>query len=249
MIYNILEGIVMDERRRKALREFQDDCNISFSDVKLLNQAFFHSSYINENSNVFCDNEKLEFLGDAVLALITVDHLYKSFPDRSEGELSRLKSTLVSAATLSEFGKKINLSKYLLLGRGEKKCGGQARPSLIADTFEALLGAMYLDSGISQARDFVVPFLQEYIKKIEESNHVKDYKTCFQLFVQQKFKTIPIYETVDEAGPDHAKVFFVRVVINERICGHGKGKSKKTAQQEAAKDAIEKIDDDDFELL
>ncbi len=231
----------MDFHRNKLLVEFLSNSNLTVNSLQNIDQAFYHSSYINENDNAVDDNEKLEFLGDAVLALITVDYLYKKFPDKSEGELSRLKSMLVSANALAGFAKTINLSRYLLLGKGEEQSGGKKRSSLLADTFEAVLGALYLDSGIDQVRGFVLPLLQDYLCKIEKREHVRDYKTCFQLYVQQRFKTVPIYKTVRESGPDHAKLFFVEVVINNEVCGLGKGKSKKNAQQNAAKEAIEKF--------
>ncbi len=231
----------MERGRKKLLKEFLHNNKLSVKDLSKFDQAFYHSSYINESSNVQEDNEKLEFLGDAVLALITVEFLYNRFPDKNEGDLSRLKSMLVSANALSSFAQEIELSRYLLLGRGEEQSGGKMRFSLLADTFEAVLGALYLDSGIKQVRKFILPLLEGYLEKIEKKEHVRDYKTSFQLHVQQKFKTIPIYKTVKESGPDHAKIFFVEVIINNKVCGKGKGKSKKNAQQNAAKKAIEEM--------
>jgi ribonuclease-3 len=236
-----LRVIILDKFRKKQLKKFASSIKIHFENLKLLDQAFYHSSYINESSEICEDNEKLEFLGDSVLALVTVEYLYLKYPGKTEGELSRLKSLLVSSTALFQFASQIKLSDYLLLGKGEEQSGGKKRMSLLADTFEALLGAIYLDGGLKPARKFIIPLLEDYLSKIERQEHVRDYKTCFQLYVQQKFKTVPIYKTVKESGPDHAKIFFVEVLINSEICGKGKGKSKKNAQQAAAKEAIKKL--------
>lgn len=237
----ILGGFVLEKEREKLLKRFLNSIEITFGNLNLLNQAFFHSSYINECQDRICDNEKLEFLGDSVLSLVTVEFLYLKYQNKSEGELSRLKSLLVSANTLCEFAHQIHLSEYLLLGKGETKSGGQQRPSLLADTFEAVLGALYLDSGIDTVREFIIPLLDEYIDKIERCEHSKDYKTALQLYVQQKYKSVPIYKTVKESGPDHAKTFYIHVFVNDTLCGTGKGQNKKNAQQEAAKDAIVRL--------
>jgi len=231
----------VDEKRKNIIFDFLSKLNLSVKDIDLINQAFLHSSYINEVDGCGECNEKLEFLGDSVLALITVEYLYKQYPDKKEGELSRLKSILVSEATLSDFASEIDIAKLILLGKGEELSGGLRRPSLLADAFEAFLGALYLDMGIEQLHILIMPMLNRALNKIKKDEHHYDFKTCFQLYAQQKYKTIPTYFVLNENGPDHDKIFFVQVSICGRIYGKGQGKSKKRAEQDAAKNAIENL--------
>ncbi|MDH4127245.1 MAG: ribonuclease III [Spirochaetota bacterium] len=231
----------MDENRINELRVLQRKLNINFNNISLLHNAFLHSSYVNENQSETEDNEKLELLGDSVLAFVVNEHLYKSFSECSEGELSRIKSIVVSEHTLAGIARKLDLNQYLLLGRGEKQSQGMNRQAILADTFEALLGAYNLDSGIHKVREFILPFIIEEIEKINKNEHQKDYKTKLQLYTQKEFKECPIYETISEAGPDHEKTFLVQVLVNDKILGTGYGNSKKLAQQAAAKKAINKL--------
>ncbi|GMT50377.1 MAG: ribonuclease 3 [bacterium] len=228
----------MDEKRIAKLNELQQRLNIQFKDLSVLQNAFLHSSYANEHPSTVKDNEKLELLGDSVLAFIVNEHLYKSFPCQSEGELSRIKSIVVSEHSLAGIARSLELGRYILLGRGELLADGMNRKAILADTFEALIGAYYLDSGLEKIRDFILPLMIKEIDKVEKNEHLKDYKTDLQLATQQKYKICPIYQTVSEEGPDHQKTFHVHVLIDEEIVGKGSGSSKKLAQQDAAYDAL-----------
>jgi len=231
----------MDTQRINELHKLQEKLNIMFNKLTLLNTAFQHSSYVNEHPGDLDDNEKLELLGDSVLAFVVNEHLYKSFPDSNEGELSRIKSIVVSEHSLAIIAKELDIGQYLLLGRGEQLSNGMNRKAILADTLEALLGAYCLDSGMEAVKKFILPLVIEEIKKVEKNEHQKDYKTQLQLIIQQQEKICPTYETIAEEGPDHNKLFHVQVVINEQVAGTGSGSSKKLAQQDAARDALIKL--------
>ncbi len=232
----------MDEKRNNELNELQQQLGLKFNDLALLNNSLVHSSYVNENRGEFTsDNEKLELLGDSVLALVVNEYLYKSFPDSTEGELSNIKSIVVSEHSLAGIAREIDLGHFLLLGRGEQLSNGMNRQAILADTFEALLGAYYLDRGLAPVRDLILPFIITEVDKIRKNQHQKDYKTQLQLLSQQKYKSCPLYETVYEDGPDHQKTFYVHVVVNNDVVGSGSGSSKKLAQQHAAHSAIDKL--------
>ncbi len=231
----------MDEKRIAELNELQQRLNVQFKDLSFLQNAFLHSSYANEHPSTIEDNEKLELLGDSVLAFIVNEHLYKSFPHQNEGELSRIKSIVVSEHSLAGIAKNLALGGHILLGRGELLADGMNRKAILADTFEALIGAYYLDSGLERIRDFILPLMIKEIDKVEKNEHLKDYKTDLQLATQQKHKICPIYQTVSEEGPDHRKTFHVHVLIDEEIVGKGSGSSKKLAQQDAAYDALQNM--------
>ncbi len=231
----------MDNERKTKINELQEKLNLDFNNLQLLNQALSHSSYVNENLDIDKDNEKLEFLGDSVLSLIVTEFLYTNFKDKTEGELSRMKSFIVSEKSLSDIAKKISLGDYLLLGKGEKQSGGKHRKAILADTLEAVLGAYYLDKGFADTKKFILKYVSSLAEQIITNNYQRDYKTELQLLIQQKTKSCPAYITTKEEGPDHDKLFYVDVFVNEEMLGSGKGKNKKTAQQEAAKIALENI--------
>jgi ribonuclease III len=228
----------IDEDRIKDLEKFQDSLNIKFNDIELFNTAFAHRSYVNELPIDIENNEKLEFLGDSVLALIVNEYLYKNYPDSAEGQLAKIKSIIVSEQILAAIARKIDLGKYILLGKGEQLYGGAERDTILSDTLEAIFGAYYIDRGLEESRKFILPYILEELEKVDKDDYEKDYKSELQLVIQQKYKSCPVYETVKEEGPDHNKIFYVNVIIEGRRYGMGKGYNKKSAQQKAAKEAM-----------
>ena len=211
-----------------------------YHDPELLTRALTHKSYANENK-VPSHNERMEFLGDAVLNLIVSEYLMKSCPDSTEGDLSRLRAAVVSEAALSQIARAIGLGTYLLLGRGEEQTGGRNKPSLLANCLEALIASIYLDAGKGAAQTFVMRFFEQEIKQTCKSGGTPDYKTELQEICQERLKRLPEYRVSSETGPDHQKQFEVSVSINGQISGQGKGKSKKEAEQNAAREALEKL--------
>ncbi len=207
-----------------------------FADKELLKEALTHSSYANEMRNGVKCNERMEFLGDAVLSIVTAELLYTKFPDMPEGELSKLRSSLVCTAELSGFAQEIDLGNYLYLGKGELHSGGRERPSILENAFEALIAAVYLDGGMEKAKAHILRFLNSALEN--HKMNFKDYKTVLQEVVQQNPDETLNYVTVGESGPDHDKRFEVEVHLNSNVIGRGAGKSKKQAEQEAAREAL-----------
>ncbi len=215
-----------------------------FRDKMLLQKALTHSSYSNEsgarNHHLLC-NERLEFLGDSVLSIITSKYLYETFPDSPEGELTRMRAELVCERALSSYAHKIELGQYILLGIGEEKNNGRERKSILADAFEALIAAIYLDSGedgFDNVQKFLLPFIQDEIKSLGKTGFSADPKTALQQFVQQAEGDFLEYVIVGESGPDHMKEFFVEARLNSNVIGRGKGRSKREAEQAAAREAL-----------
>ena len=206
-----------------------------FKNPRLLETALTHTSYANESRAPVQHNERLEFLGDSVLQIVSADYLFHAYADRPEGDLTRIRSSLVSEGALFQFAQEINLGDYLRLGRGEERCGGRTRPSVVSDAFEAVIAALYLDGGMEVARNFILPFITEG-KTAEE-----DYKTQLQEVVQQDPNAVLRYEVTGETGPDHAKQFTVCVWRNGEKLAEAVGRSKKAAEQHAAKLALEKL--------
>ena len=221
----------------KDLNSLEKEIGYVFKKRSLLKQAVTHRSYANENRGSGPFNERLEFLGDAVLSLISADFLYKKFPSMAEGDLTKLRSSLVCTASLSEYARRIKLGDYLLLGKGELATGGNERDSNLENAFEALIAAVYLDGGIDKARRFVLRFLDDSV----ETHHIsfKDYKTKLQEIVQESHEETLNYVITKESGPDHDKRYEVEVHLNSNLIGKGKGRSKKQAEQEAAKQALQ----------
>jgi ribonuclease-3 len=220
--------------RRKELQLFEKQIGIRFRNIGLLNLAFCHRSYANEIDIDVDNNEKLEFLGDSVLGLVVSEYLFTAFKDQSEGEMAKIKSFVVSEASLAKIAKQIKVDNFILIGRGEEYSGGRSKRAIIADCLEAIIGAYYLDSGLKMTRDFVLNLLVPEIDAVRENRHQKDYKTLLQEFAQKKFKTYPRYKTVKKRGPDHDRTFWIEVSINDRCFGPGVGKNKKEAEQQAA---------------
>lgn len=224
----------------QRFHEFESVISYEFKDIKLLIQALTHSSYANENNLKKIDNnERLEFLGDAVLEIVTSDYLYRKFPRQLEGELTKFRASIVCEPTLAEFAREIGLGDYLLLGKGEDSSGGRNRDSVLSDTVEALIGAIYIDGGIEAAKEFIDNTL---LFDVEERKRFVDSKTHLQEYIQQ-ISDIPIeYIVISETGPDHNKSFKVHVTHEQSIIGEGEGRSKKSAEQRAAFDALKKIE-------
>ncbi|GAB4372543.1 MAG: ribonuclease III [Spirochaetales bacterium] len=227
--------------RKKELGLFQKGAGIRFRSLELLNLAFCHRSYANEQSAEIANNERLEFLGDAVLGLIVSEYLIVHLPEQQEGILAKIKSFVVSEESLSEIAKRLKVDNFILIGRGEEYSGGRTKKTLLADALEAIIGAYFLDSGFSDCKKFVLGFMVPEIQKVIENRHKKDYKTLLQEYVQKRFKTYPKYVLVKKSGPDHDKTFWIEVKILEKTYGPGQGKNKKEAEQDAASIAYREL--------
>jgi len=224
------------------LKEYQKVIGYTFKDLELLNRALIHTSYANENNLPhFKSNQRLEFLGDAVLDLIISEFIYKEYPDFPEGELTKIRANVVCESTLVKIALQLGLGNYIFLGRGEESTGGKERPSILADALEALIGAIYLDGGLQEVRAFIMrQFYDEVVDTAEKQNY-RDYKTALQELIQKDYGDRLYYEVISESGPDHDKVFTVQVKLKNNILGRGTGKSKKEAEQIAAKAALEEL--------
>ena len=221
------------------MRELEKIINYEFKDKELLKMALSHTSYCNEVKNGAQSNERLEFLGDSVLSVIVAEYIFEKYKELPEGEMTKLRASLVCEKSLSVFAKKIELCRFLLLGKGESQNGGAERPSILADAFEALLAAMYLDGGmkvaISHVHRFIIPEIKNHT--VKEAFH--DYKTQLQEIIQRNREEELVYVLVHEEGPDHAKSFTVEVRLNSNVIGTGTAGSKKQAEQYAARQALE----------
>ena len=216
----------------------EDKLGYRFKNRALLENALQHSSYANEHRGTgMRSNERLEFLGDAVLGVVTADYLYKKHPDLPEGDLTRIRAALVCEESLHEVAQSLDLGRYLMLGRGEEQGGGRERPSILADATESVFAAVYLDGGIGSARKFITSFILTNNER-EQEGGIRDYKTALQELVQRESGQVLSYRLTGESGPDHAKVFRVEVDLNGTPAGKGEGRSKKEAEQSAAKAAI-----------
>ena len=215
----------------------------TFKNKDLIIHALTHSSFAYENSQKdTTDNEVLEFLGDSVLGLIIADFLCSTYPDLSEGELSKLKSSAESTGPLSLFAKKIKLDKYILLGKGEEKSGGRKKRTILAGTFEAVVAAMYIDGGLYETREFLLKFLKPFFKKVKADNYLIDnYKSALQEYFQKDNLPAPTYKTITEKGPAHNKSFIIEVFQGKKSLAIAKGSSKKSAEQQAAQKALKNI--------
>jgi ribonuclease-3 len=250
----IIEGHRDEVTRRQAvelpdnLGDFEDRCGYRFADPSLLLRALTHRSHAHEDpTGASRDNESLEFLGDSVLGFVIADTLYRQFPQLDEGQQSKIKSSLVSTTTLARLARRLGLGDHLVLGRGEEKTGGRRKPALLADGFEAVIAAVYLDGGIEAARAFVH---RHFAPELEEVRSPKfwehDYKSWLQEFVQGRELPLPEYVVVAETGPDHRKLFEVEVIVDGRAAGRATGRSKKEAEQQAARQALEELGATDF---
>lgn len=232
----------LSNNRKMQLYKLQDSINYKFKDLKLLNKALTHSSYANEyKRHNIKYNERLEFLGDSVLGLVISDYLFTKYKNYPEGELTKIRALIVCEPSLASVSKRLNLGKYLLLGKGEESTGGRKRISILSDSIEALIGAIYIDSDIEVASEFILFQLRDIIDKAVNGNILLDYKTELQETIQKCNSSRIEYRVIKEEGPDHNKIFFVQVLNNDKVLGSGKGGSKKEAEQEAAKSALKEI--------
>lgn len=219
--------------------DFEKKIGVSFKNKDLLKQAFIHRSYINENGGTgLSHNERLEFLGDAVLELIVTDFLFKKYPSYTEGELTALRSALVNAIIISEVASNIGMNDYLLLSRGESKDNGKARQYILANTYEALVGAIYLDGGYEVANKFITKTLLPHTEEIVAKKLWRDAKSLVQEKAQEFVGVTPLYKVLNETGPDHDKHFTVGIYFGSLLIAEGKGKSKQEAEQKAAEVAL-----------
>ena len=222
------------------IKDLEAAIGYKFKNITLLQNALTHSSYANErwHNSLLC-NERLEFLGDSILGMVVAEHLYKNFPDRLEGELTRMRADMVCESSLARIAEQVNLGSHLLLGHGEQQNGGRNRASILADAVESVIAASFLDGGMAAAEGIIRRFVlcNVPVGKIQNT----DYKTTLQELVQQKRNQVLSYAMVGESGPDHDKEFCVEVSLNGTVVGSGKGTSKKRAEQDAARDAIGKL--------
>jgi ribonuclease-3 len=234
---------ILTKKRTDALGKLSEKLGVKFTDVSVLHQALTHTSYANEcKKTTILHNERLEFLGDAVLDLVVSEYLFCQFPNLPEGDLTKSRAVIVCEPTLARCASEIGIGEYLYLGKGEASSGGRERVSILADAFEAIIGAIYLDSGFANATNFILTQLRNDLSLMERGEYVKDYKTLLQEVVQKKNDSKIIYEILSENGPDHNKSFEVAVLINADKLGSGLGKSKKEAEQYAAKQALIKME-------
>lgn len=224
---------------RESIRAFEEKIGYEFKDKTYIQTALTHSSFANEHKE-FNYNERLEFLGDSILGLVVSDYLFRARNDLPEGKLTRLRANVVCEESLSVVARKINLGDHLFLGKGEKTSGGSDRDSILADATEAVIAAIYLDGGFDQAKDFILSNLRDTIAKNIDGNIFRDYKTILQEIIQGNNGKIS-YKLVGESGPDHNKEFEMQVKCGQDTIGIGKGKNKKEAEKEAARDALVKM--------
>ena len=225
----------------RASAKFYDALPKQFKDNFLLTRALTHRSYLNENRSVLEDNERLEFLGDSILGYVVAEWLYNQFPEKNEGVLTKLRSALVHTQQLADFARKINLGYVLLLGHGEDQAGGRERNAILCDAFEALIAAIYLNTDLTTVKDFIYPFLEDQIHIILANHSEEDVKSQLQEWAQAQGFPSPVYLLTGEFGPDHEKVFSVKVLINDKEIAEGLGGSKQLAEKSAAAAAIRKI--------
>jgi len=224
------------------LHGLQAAIGVQFRDPTLLHRALTHASFLNENPDCsWGDNERLEFLGDAVVDFVAADYLYAHFPDWHEGQLTSLRADWVRAETLARFAVEKGLGGFLLLGHGEEQSGARTREAMLSDAFEALVGAIYLDAGLEAARQFIVPFLDALTRAQAVSEMLRDPKSRLQEWTQSTVHAAPVYVTVEERGPDHARQFTVEVLVQGQVRGRGTGRSKHAAEQAAARAALDAL--------
>lgn len=232
----------LTKEEKKRLKEFEKAFGYSFKKKEFLKQALMHKSYANEMKlPELMDNERLEFLGDAVLELAVSHLLMAQFQSHPEGHLSKLRAAIVNEKQLAALAEEIGLGEFLFLGKGEERSHGRKKPSLLANAYEALLGAIYMDRGFKKVFDVAKKKFSPIVKQVGQEGFVEDYKTRLQEEVQARFRVTPTYKVVNAEGPDHRKIFEVNLYVQEKLFGIGKGASKKSAEQEAARQALQEI--------
>lgn len=227
------------------LTTWQQSLGITFNNISLLEQALVHSSYVNENPDLApTPNERLEFLGDAVLGLVVAERLYQDFPQFTEGQMTRLRAALVRRETLARMAQAIGLGDHLHLGKGEEASGGRQKPLNLAGAIEAVIGAIFLDQGLARARDFTLRLLETDLQEAVTRGDSIDYKSELQELIQAREQQTPTYHVIESTGPDHDRRFTVEVRVGDTLLGRGSGRSKKAAESEAARTALEKLHSD-----
>lgn len=236
--YQSKAPFVTEERERELLH-FLKENNLQFNDLRLLNLAFTHTSYSNECKGDIDNNERLEFLGDSVLGFVTAEFLFSSYGKLHEGDFSKIKSVVVSESSLSEVASDMHFDRYLLVGHGERNQKGEKKKAIQADAMEAVIAALYLDQGFMCAKNFILSFIPNQIKKVLSNNiSYKDYKTKLQEYYQKRRGKVPVYELVGQSGPDHEQIFQMTVTMGTKVFGPAEGRSKKSAEQAVAKLAL-----------
>ena len=238
--------IALTPERKRQLSLFQKRAGCRFRNIAILDLAFHHRSFSNEafkgeSSCARVNNERLEFLGDAVLGLVTASRLYATRPDSAEGDLAKIKSAVVSEASLSEIALELSIPEMLVLGKGEELSGGRNKKAILADAMEAVIGALFVDSGFKAAESFVVKLIDPQISLVMRSGSWRDYKSILQEYVQKKFKAMPVYKEEGRTGPAHAQVFSISVSVRGKVYGPASGKNKKAAEQAAAEKACAEL--------
>ena len=238
---NDAQGDLSNSAVLSRMQDFLAHLGLEFSDISLLIRAFTHRSYFNEHPEILEDNERLEFLGDAVLDFLVASWLYHNFPELAEGNLTRLRSALVRNDQLAEFARSMGAGEAMLLGKGEHEGGGRKRNALLGSTFEAVVGALYLDKGIQAIQAFIEPLIKRAVTKILADEKYLDPKGLLQEWSQANGLGAPTYKTIEALGPDHAKVFIVEVLIAQKLSARGEGHSKQSAAKAAARLALENL--------
>ena len=232
---------MIDNTKTETPQQLMDRIHLQFNDVLLLTRAMTHRSYLNEHPDALEDNERLEFLGDAILDFLVGEWLYNRFPEMEEGELTQMRSALVQTNQLAAFSRQLKLENTIRLGKGETKSGGKLRNTLLCDVFEAFIGALFLDKSIDVVRGFINPLLEGAINEIIELHKNEDPKSLLQEWAQANGYPTPKYLTIKVSGPDHAKIFEIEVKVNKKVMGSGVGKSKQSAEKNAAQKALDQI--------
>lgn len=235
---------MVNQTEKELLEEFaKDQLKLDFGNLELLKESLTHKSYVNEvRPKVLPHNERLEFLGDAVLELVVTEHLYSKYPDRPEGELTSFRAALVKKESLASASTRLNYGKYIFMSRGEEATGGRERAYILANTYESVLGAIYLELGYEVSKAFIQRTLIPYLKEIVANRLDIDSKSKLQEIIQEIVKVTPSYELVSESGPDHDKKFIMGLMVDGRLVSKGEGKSKQDAEQDAASNALENWD-------
>lgn len=237
-----MEKLLPDEKRMDALHELEKRLSYCFRNITLLETALTHRSYVNENPQLpIADNERYEFLGDSVLGLCVSDLLIKKYADFTEGTLSKIRAAIVNEKPLAALAHELEIGSYLMLGKGEEISGGRSKDSLLANALEAVIAAIYLDSGFTRTKSILKKLMGPLLNDDSLHNQYFDYKTALQEFCQKTYKTAPVYRIVDSCGPDHAKIFDVEVTIAGIVIQSGSGKSKKEAEKQAAQKAWQEL--------
>jgi ribonuclease III len=227
----------------KDITKLEDTLRISFRNSALLQQALVHRSYLNENPDFeLQSNERLEYLGDSLLSVVVAEKLYNDYPDLPEGDMTKLRSALVRGETLARMAsQQLSLDSYLYLGHGEESASGRAKPSILADALEAVIGAVFLDQGFDICRDFILRLFEGELEKAVDDSLTADFKSQLQEVTQSRYHEVPTYRVVATGGPDHAREFIVEVLVGGRVLGKGSGRSKREAEKKAAKVALDSM--------